>query len=193
MPSLPVVLGSASKWRRQLLHEAGVDFTMMSADIDESVYQHDDPATLVEIIALAKAEALLPQLSQPAILITCDQVVVCDGEIRGKPKDADEVRRYVHSYNQHPAETYTAVVVTHSETLQQEKFVDVAKVYFSTFSDNVIEKIIQQGQVFHCAGGFQIEGDEYFKPHITGFDGSLDSIQGLPVAMTLSAIRSLQL
>jgi hypothetical protein len=74
---LRVILGSQSKWRRKLLSEAGLVFDCMAADIDEkavTVCEGDrdraDPTQLTRAIALAKAAALRPCVTTPALLIT---------------------------------------------------------------------------------------------------------------------------
>ena len=78
-------------------------YEVMKADIDEKAIRHDEPRQLVMSLAHAKADALVQQLqaqqqdgvdSSPATyLITCDQVVVHDGQIREKPEDVAEAHR----------------------------------------------------------------------------------------------------
>lgn len=176
-----LILGSASRWRRELLGELRIEFSVMNPDIDEAAIVHSDPRKLVELIALAKAEALLPQIKEDSNLLTCDQVVVCHGEIRGKPKNAEQARRYLQSYAHYPAETYTSVVLTNTQTKEQCCFVDHGKVYFYSIPEHIIEQAIGEGNIFHCAGGFQIEGDALFSDYIKKIEGELDSIKGLPL------------
>lgn len=69
-------------------------FKQMQADIDEQALgdRSRNPQDLVLLLAQAKADALKARLPQTAgILITCDQVVVCNGEILEKPSDVEEV------------------------------------------------------------------------------------------------------
>jgi predicted house-cleaning NTP pyrophosphatase (Maf/HAM1 superfamily) len=89
--SLPVVLGTASKWRRALFADRlpGLPFTTASADIDEraiSAGYEDrgaaDPEVLTLALAHAKADSIAPHVAPNSLLITSDQVLSFDGHIR---------------------------------------------------------------------------------------------------------------
>jgi septum formation protein len=57
-----IVLGSSSKWRKEVLQKLGYDFICMSPDIDEKAIRHPDPKEMTLMIAKAKAQALLPKV-----------------------------------------------------------------------------------------------------------------------------------
>ena len=187
---LPIILGSASRWRQSLLLAAGVKFEVMCPNIDEKAIRHADPDTLVLAIAEAKNQALKPKLNTPSLLITCDQVVVCHGEIYEKPEDIEQARHYLQTYNQYPAETVTGIVIENTATGQQIRFTDKATVYFNPIPEQIIEEIIQEGDIFACAGGFQIEGD-LSSQYIKRVEGDINSVKGLPVQRVLEALTSL--
>lgn len=71
---------------------------------------------MVFLIARAKAAALLPQVKEPSVLICSDQVIRCNGEVREKPVDEEEARRFLKSYRTYPAECINGVVVYNTET-----------------------------------------------------------------------------
>src|SRR5688572_5143829 len=96
--NLPLILGSSSQWRRKVLESTGRPFEVMSPDIDEKAIRHADPRIMTVNIALAKAAALLPRITVPSILITTDQVAVFDGQVREKPRDGNEARRWLADY-----------------------------------------------------------------------------------------------
>jgi septum formation protein len=74
-----------------------------------------------------------------------------------------------------------AAVVAHNTTNgRQEEAVDIATVYFGDIGDDVVDALIEEGEIFHCAGGFAIE-HPLVQPCIQSVEGSLDSIEGLPV------------
>jgi septum formation protein len=189
---MKLILGSASKWRRQILKEAGYEFTVMKPDIDEKAIRDKDPAKLVLLLAKAKVEVLLPKIHEPALLITTDQVVVCDNEIFEKPSSPEEARYYMRKYKKHPAKTYTAIVITNTKTRQQASGVDVAEVYFKRIPGKVIDELISQGDIFHCAGGFQIEGlDGGLNPYIKKVIGDINSIKGLPMKLLRKILKTI--
>lgn len=171
-----------------MLEELGVRFRVLSADIDEKAIRFDNPKKLVLALARAKAEALKPRISRPAILITSDQVVVWQGKIREKPENGNEAKKFLEGYNSAPAETVTAVVATNLATGQRAEAVDVAKIYFNHFSTDKINDIISRGQVFSLAGGFTVDGEDW-KDNIGKIEGARDSVIGLPKQITKNLIK----
>lgn len=183
-----IVLGTSSKYRHALFrqHFPSLPFTALSAAIDERAISagYTDrstvaPGILTLALAHAKASALLPKLGPNTLLLTSDQVVSFDGRIREKPSSAEECRMYLRSYATQPVVTITAVVVT-SSTGRRYEGVDIAKQFIRPISEEVIDKLIEKGDVLHCAGGITVE-DELLAPFLAEREGTLDSIMGLPV------------
>ena len=73
---MKIILGSQSKGRRHVLESMGYEFGVMSSNIDEKAIRFNDPQKLTIALAHAKADALLPRIQEPALLITSDQVVL---------------------------------------------------------------------------------------------------------------------
>ncbi len=182
MTDLPIILGSSSQWRQGIMRKLGMPFTVMTADIDEKQIRHDIPEKMVVMIAEAKAAAILPKIKEPSILITADQVVRCNGEIREKPADEAQAREFLKSYNTYPAETINAVVVINTQTGKTAKGVDLSKIWYKSIPDNVIDALIEQGDILKSAGGF-IHEDPLLYPYIDHLEGTSDSIDGLPIAL----------
>lgn len=166
-----------------MLEEMGIEFEVMPADIDEKAIRHDDPKELVLGIANAKADFLLPKITEPAILITGDAIVLCAKKVLEKPKTKQEVRDFLQGYKNYPAQTITAVVVTNTSTGKRAEVIDTSKVYFNNFSETEIDAIINDGQVFDLSGGFTIEGSLWEK-HVDKIEGTRDSVIGLPKDIT---------
>lgn len=185
---MKIILGSQSRGRKTILEEMGIDFEVIPSNIDERAIRCSDPKELVLALAHAKADALLSRIAEPALLITSDQVVVCDGVIREKPENEKEAREFLESYNTLPAEMVTSVVVTNIETKKRVDAVDVAKVCFSSFSTSQIDDLISKGDLFHFAGGFSVRGDDWVES-IDHIDGAIDSVLGLPKDITKRLMR----
>ena len=169
----------------------GYAFEVMAADINEKAIRFDDPQKLTMALAKAKAEALLPQIKEPVLLITADQVVVWNGQILEKPENAEEARQFLRGYAQYPAQPVNATVVTNTETGKQIGKNDINTAYFKPFPDEVIEQLIAEGNIFSQAGAFSLE-DPLVKPYIDHIEGTLDSIEGLPVELTQRLIKQVQ-
>jgi septum formation protein len=184
-----IILGSQSQGRRELLAAMGYVFAVMPAHIDERAIRSDDPGALTLALAHAKADALLPQIHEPALLITADQVVVWQGKIREKPQHAEEARAFLQGYANGQAETVTAVVVTHTATGVRQQGVDRATVWFRRIPEEVIEQAIACGDVFAHAGGFPIT-DRLLEAYIERVDCSTESVIGLPTALTRRLIHA---
>ncbi|HLD21587.1 MAG TPA: Maf family protein [Patescibacteria group bacterium] len=186
-----IILGSQSHGRQKILREMGVEFEVMASNIDEKTIRFNDPKQLTLALAHAKAEALLPNISQNAILITSDQVVVCHNQILEKPENEQEERIFLRMYKTHPAQTVTAVVVTNTATRVQRSGVDIATVYFQPIPEHIITQLIAEKNVFTQAGGFSID-DPLVKPYIERIEGSRSSIIGLPDVLTRQLMIDVQ-
>lgn len=182
-----ILLGSRSASRRALLARIVPGFNpetdAIAADIDERAIRTDDPERLPMRLAHAKADALLPGIAGQTLLLTSDQIVLWEGELREKPESAEEARRFLQSYGQHPARTLTAVVVHNTTTGRRVAGEDSAWAHFHPIPDAVITQLIAEGAILHTAGGFQIE-NPLLAPYVRQIEGEPESIQGLPLALT---------
>ena len=180
---MKLILGSQSIGRKEVLTAAGYDFEIMVADIDEKVIRDDNYELLPLLIAREKTKALLSKIQEDAVLITSDQVVVCNGELREKPVDQNEARTWLRSYAFYPSRAITSVIVANTITGKQVEGVDIVDVIFDKIPDEVIEKLIAQGRILKTAGACIAE-DPLLNPHIRELHGDLDSITGLPMRLT---------
>jgi septum formation protein len=165
-----------------VLKNAGYDFEIITADIDEKEIRYENPKQLVLALAHAKADAILKKLNISGVLITADQVVVCNGKIFEKPRDEKEAREFIRCYLKHPMETISSVVVTNIITKKRAEGVDISKVYFKNFPEQAIDAALENGKIMHCAGAMRCE-EEPFNNYIDRFEGTKDSTSGLPLKL----------
>jgi septum formation protein len=137
------------------------------------------------LIAKAKASALIKRhdlldLREPALLVTCDQIVLYKTSVREKPESREEAVEFLSSYSNDAVSTVSAIVVTHLPSGVQESGVDIATVYWKDISTEVVERVVERGDVMQSAGGFIVE-DEDLNPLVKGIDRPVDSVMGLPV------------
>lgn len=178
-----IILGSKSPWRKRMLEDMGYAVEVLPADIDEKQHRFEDPDELTLTLAREKAKVLVPQIEGEALLITSDTVASWKGVIREKPLNADEARQFLRDYQTAPVDAVCAVVVTNTKTGEVREGVDHARVHFSALSDEVIDRIVADGCVFDCAGGFCIQ-HPLFQGLITDVDGEVESVAGMPRALT---------
>ena len=175
---MKIILGSQSKCRQNVLKRMGYDFSVMSADIDEKSIRHENPADLVLLIAQAKTDVLLSKIQEPAILITSDQIILFNGQIREKPVDEQQAYEFLKTSHLHPVETVGAMVVTNTQTGKSVHGLQKGRVYFKPISEGVILSHIKSGGALRGAGGFIID-DPIFAPFIEKMEDSMDNVMGL--------------
>lgn len=183
-----LILGSSSKWRRDLLEQIAPEFAVVVPDIDEQAIRHDDPGELVRRLAAAKSNAVQKKLTatskaEAAVVITSDQVVVSNGVIYEKPESEAQAREWFAVTHLHPHETWTALHVVNTVTGQIASGLDVAKVWIDRLPPAVLDNIIAQGNWSYCGGGLNID-DSLVEPFISRREGDLDSVIGLPLVLT---------
>ncbi|KAG6546730.1 hypothetical protein Mapa_011919 [Marchantia paleacea] len=191
--NVKIILGSSSQTRRGIMKEMGLEFEILTADIDESSIRREKPEDLVMALAEAKALAILARLAanesnsgsaQQTLLITADQVVVHEGNILEKPRTSEEARRFIEGYSRSPAKTVGAVLVTNLSTGVSKGGVDTAEIYFHNIPEHVITTLIEEGSVFWAAGGLLVE-HPLVSPLVNAMVGTIDSVMGLPKELTL--------
>lgn len=161
-----------------VMEELGLDFEVLISNIDEKAIRRESPEELVLAIANAKADALLPKISKPSLLITSDQVVLYKNKIREKPASEKEARQFLESYAKAPATTVGAVVVVNTKTGKRFQEIQTSTVHFKPLPETVITAHIQSGAAMKGAGGFVIQ-DPLLIPFIEKIDGTFDSAAGL--------------
>ncbi|XP_024038919.1 maf-like protein DDB_G0281937 isoform X1 [Citrus clementina] len=192
-----IILGSSSMPRRKILAEMGYEFSVMAADIDEKSIRKEKPEDLVMAIAEAKADAIISKLQitdsqlgnvEQTILIVADTVVVYEGVIREKPSSREEARRFIKDYSGGQCATVGSVLVTNLKTGFRKGEWDRVEIQFHEIPDEVIEKLIEEGIVLNVAGGLIIE-HSLILPYVKQVVGAMDSVMGLPKAVTEKLIK----
>ncbi len=187
---MKIILGSGSKFRQEALKEMGYEIEVKPSKIDEKTIRTEIPHELPLLLARAKNKALAPSLKN-SILITADTVVIHEGQLREKPCDEQELRHFLTTYWQAPAEVLTAVVVANTTTGKTLEGVESTKVYFHKFPDSLIEELISHGAFMAAAGGFIAEMPA-IKKYIVHMDGEMDTVMGLSKELTSKLIQGVQ-
>ena len=112
------VLASSSVNRKEILERAGIEFTVIASNADES-NGPKAPDALVKELSRRKLEAVLPKCESGDLVIAADTVVYIDGEILGKPKDLADANRFMHLLSGHVHTVFTGVCMAyHGERVQ---------------------------------------------------------------------------
>lgn len=111
------------------------------------------------------------------ILITADEVILFEGQIREKPENDEENINWLKSYSNNYLTAINGVCVRNNKTGQQVAENNVAKIYFNEINDEMIKTLLEDGGCRFCCGGFKIE---LMREAIKMIDKHEDSILGLP-------------
>lgn len=178
---MKLILGSSSKYRKNLMEKAGYVFDVVIPDIDEKLVKTDDPYKRPLILANTKADNLISKIIEPALLITSDSVAVCNGKLREKPESEDKAREFLREYSAGVApECVTAFVIYNTITKERYEGIDKAQVFFNPFPDSVIEDFIKVGDPLGRAGGFGIQ-HPLLAPYVRKIEGEEETIVGMPI------------
>lgn len=189
--TLPLVLGSGSKYRRAIMDKLHLIYNVVKPDIDESAINEEQPEQLVGRLAEEKAQAVARKLNgEPCIIIGSDQVAVCDGLILGKPGTEEKAIEQLKSFVGKTVTFYTGLAVLNSETSQCEVRIEP---FFVSFRDNIttdeIARYVELEQPLDCAGSFKSEGlGVSLFSEMKGNDPN--TLIGLPTIALLDMLRS---
>lgn len=174
-----IILGSKSPRRQQLLRELGFQFEVKTQDSPESFPSALAPEAVPEFLARQKAAALMPQLSEQDLLITCDTDVILEGEILGKPPNAQAAKQILQALSGKKHQVVSGVCL--SESQQQISFSETSWVFFKPLSEASIDYYIRTTQPFDKAGAYGIQ-DWIGRIGIQKIEGCFYNVMGFPTA-----------
>ena len=186
MKEIKLILGSASPFRRKVLEDAGIDFEIITPDIDEKKIRATDHHFTSVLLSYAKAKAVEAKITEPAIIIACDQIIVCNGQIIEKPESADEVRALYKLYPKHKVHYVNGITVLNTLTGASLTAQDIGISVFKEIPDEFTEEQIEKGIIFKCCGGI---GDETEDTYSTAIQGTKENMIGLPVALVMEMVE----
>ena len=156
-PSRTLVLGSTSRYRRELLSRLNVPFDVAAPDVDETPRDGETPAVLAQRLALAKAHAVARRFPD-AVVIGSDQVADLDGEPLGKPGTHENAVAQLRRMRGHSVIFQTAVAVVCLSTGFEQADLAAVRVQFRVLHDTEIESYLRLEQPYDCAGSAKSEG-----------------------------------
>jgi len=178
-----LVLASASPARRNLLSAAGIDAEVMVSGVDESVVEADDAYGLCLALARRKARAVAAELPpDPGILVLgCDSVLAFDGQILGKPADAEEAAKRWAMMRGRSGVLHTGHHLTGLVSGRQAEAVGSTVVHFAEVTDEEIAAYVATGEPLHVAGSFTIDGRG--AAFVERIDGDAGNVIGLSLPL----------
>lgn len=182
---MKLILASQSPRRKELLGLLGIPFTISVPSADETMEKGADPAQQVALVSRRKAMAI--PCEGEDVVIAADTIVVCDGEILGKPRDPEDAFRMLSMLSGRTHQVMTGLTVRQGSTL--ESCTEVTDVTFRALSPREIRRYVASGEPMDKAGAYGIQGGAAL--FTTGICGDYYNVMGLPVCRLTQILKSM--
>ncbi len=186
---MPIVLASGSPRRQELLKDAGIEFVVRPANIEEVQRTGEGAGYFAERMARDKARAIRAA-APDAVVLGADTIVVARDQVLGKPTDAADAVRMLRvlSNRQHFVITGVCLIGT---DFQGTDFEDIRSektaVHFTALTDTEIRDYVATGEPMDKAGAYAIQGRA--ARWISKIEGDYFNVVGLPVDLVLRMFR----
>ncbi len=180
-----LILASASPRRRQMFKNAGLQFQVAPADIDETPRPDETPAALVGRLACEKADAVLHKHSGD-VVVAADTVVAFDDHILGKPVDMADARRMIEMLSGRVHHVYTGVCIVQTAPERRRSWVADTEVCFKPLSSSEIDHYLSISSPLDKAGAYAIQEHEALL--VDSYSGLYSNVVGLPIEEVLEAL-----
>ena len=179
-----VILASQSPRRRELLGLTGLDFVVRVADIDESMSPGKAPFD--EVARVSRLKALAVQREPEDVVIAADTIVVCGGEVLGKPRDEEDAFRILSLLSGRSHEVMTGMTVLRGDEVITHT--EVTKIHFRQLHPVELRAYIATGEPMDKAGAYGIQGGAAL--FADQMEGDYYNVMGLPVCRLAMILRS---
>ncbi len=185
-----IILASGSPRRKEILAGMGLDFEVDTGNSFREEYSSDTPHEQIPVLmSQGKSHGFHRELADDEILITSDTMVLCRGEVLGKPKDREDAIRMLRLLSGHVHRVITAVTLR--DRSHETTFSDTSYVHFRELSDSEIEFYVDTCSPYDKAGAYAIQ-EWIGYTGITKIDGSYYNIMGLPAHRVYEELRKFQ-
>lgn len=183
-----LILASASPRRRQLMADAGLEFTLAPKfECDESYPATLPAAEVASFLSALKSEAYPEPLAEGDILVTADTTVVVGERVLGKPADREEACEMLRAMSGRSHKVYTGVTLRSSEKMHT--FAVQTEVYFRTMGEDEIAYYVDNYRPYDKAGAYGIQ-EWIGYVAIERIEGSFYNVMGLPIQRLYTELHS---
>ena len=172
---MQLILASQSPRRKELLGLFHVPFTVCVADVDETMNPALPPEQEVARVSFLTADAVPREKDD--VVIAADTIVVCNGQILGKPTDTDDAFRMLRLLSGRDHQVMTGMTVLRGA--QCVTITEITDIHFRDLSDHEILRYIRSGEPMDKAGSYGIQGGAAL--FVEKLSGDYYNVMGLPV------------
>jgi septum formation protein len=187
-----LVLASASPARRALLRAAGIEPDVMVSGVDESAVTADSAPDLCLALARLKAEAVAVAAgTSDGLVLGCDSVLEFDGQVLGKPSDADDATGRWLKMRGRSGTLHTGHHLIDTGTGRTAGRTASTVVHFADVTDEEIAAYVRSGEPLHVAGAFTIDGRG--GPFVERIEGDHGTVVGLSLPLLRRLLAELDI
>lgn len=184
---LKIILASASPRRRALLEALGLSVEVIVSDADE--HANGSPFEVAVDNARSKRDAVMAHVTDSAIVIAADTIVVVDGEILNKPADLAEARAMVQRLAGRTHEVITGLAVGDTARAERRESHAVTRVTFRDLNAGEVDAFVRAVQPLDRAGAYTVDGPGSLL--VSHFEGCYYNVLGLPIVALDNLLRTL--
>jgi MAF protein len=183
-----LILASSSVFRKTILEKLHLPFSCVSPDIDETEYDNEAVADLVQRLAIEKAEAVA--IDHPkALIIGSDAVACVENIILGKPLTHEKAIEQLEFASGKTMNFYTGLCLLDSESKEKQVCVEISKIKLHRLSRSQIENYLHKEKPYHSAGSIKAEGLAIaLFESVEGSD--FNALIGLPLMQLIRMLRN---
>ncbi len=182
---MQLILASGSPRRKELLSLFHIPFTVVPADVDETMDPANAPCEEVARLSAKKARAVKREPDD--VVIAADTIVVCEGKVLGKPKSEENAYAMLSLLSGRDHQVMTGCTVLRGEKC--ETFTEVTDLHFRTLSEREIRAYIASGEPMDKAGAYGIQGGAAL--FCRRMEGDYYNVMGLPVCRLWQTLQSI--
>lgn len=183
------VLASASPRRKELFEILGLDFKIVTSDVEETSVEFENDMQYVRDVALLKTRDIANKMDGHTI-IGADTIVSFEGRLLHKPKTHEEAILHLHALRGQTHAVLTAVAIIDKDG-NENTLVEKTIVRFKQVSDALIEAYVSSGDPFDKAGGYGIQTSGALL--VDQIEGDYNNVVGLPIASLAEQLLTLNL
>ncbi len=188
---MEIILASGSPRRKELMQAMGLAFSVQTSCADETTQEGLPPFFVVEQLSLLKASAVASKVKaegKEAVVIGADTIVVLEGNILTKPKDAEDAKNLLSSLSGKWHSVLTGVTVMNTKNAKSESFYVETKVHFIELTKEQIDAYVKTGEPLDKAGAYGIQGRGGL--FVDKLSGDYFNVVGLPVCRLAQILKT---
>lgn len=181
---MKLILASQSPRRKELLGLLGIPFEIQVSQADETMDPDGDPAS--QVMEVSRRKAMAVRAEQEDVVIAADTIVVCDGEILGKPRSKEDACRMLSMLSGRSHLVMTGMTVMHNR--QTHSHTEITEVFFRELSQKEILRYVESGDPMDKAGSYGIQGGAAL--FVEKIHGDYYNVMGLPVCSLTQMLKA---